>query len=100
MGGWGFDGKQFAQKPEYTWRNAGFKQTDAHPVVNVSWNDAKAFCEWLSGKRGVLRHFSHRRPQRPRFRYVPYLSRRFLRQRAGPLPVCQPLLVRARQPAL
>ncbi len=35
---------------DYSWRNAGFEQTDEHPVVNVSWNDAAAFCEWLSRK--------------------------------------------------
>jgi formylglycine-generating enzyme required for sulfatase activity len=33
-----------------SWRNAGFEQTDEHPVVNVSWNDAVAFCKWLSKK--------------------------------------------------
>ncbi len=49
--GYGTDGK-FAQKPEYTWRNPGFEQTDEHPVVNVSWNDAVAFCQWLSRKEG------------------------------------------------
>ncbi len=36
----------------YSWRNAGFEQTDEHPVVHVSWNDAVAFCEWLSKKEG------------------------------------------------
>ena len=36
--------------PKYSWRSTGFEQTDQHPVVNVSWNDAVAFCEWLSKK--------------------------------------------------
>jgi formylglycine-generating enzyme required for sulfatase activity len=35
------------QKPEYTWRNPSFTQTDEHPVVNVSWNDTQAFIAWL-----------------------------------------------------
>ncbi|MDB5386931.1 MAG: hypothetical protein JWM11_2577 [Planctomycetaceae bacterium] len=26
--------------------------TDDHPAINVSWNDAVAFCEWLSLKEG------------------------------------------------
>ncbi len=52
-GGSGYkNGKPDGQKPEYHWRNAGFEQTDEHPVVNVSWNDAVAFCEWLSRKEG------------------------------------------------
>ncbi len=33
------------------WRNVP-EQTDEHPVVNVSWNDAAAFCKWLSRKEG------------------------------------------------
>jgi formylglycine-generating enzyme required for sulfatase activity len=52
-GGYGTnDEGKWEQKPEYTWRNPGFPQTDEHPVVNVSWNDAVAFCEWLSRKEG------------------------------------------------
>ncbi len=30
------------------WRTPGFPQTDRHPVVCVSWNDAQAFIEWLN----------------------------------------------------
>jgi eukaryotic-like serine/threonine-protein kinase len=36
--------------PKANWRNSGYEQTDNHPVVCVSWNDAKAFCDWLSAK--------------------------------------------------
>lgn len=37
-------------KGRCSWRNPGFAQTGGHPVVNVSWNDAQAFCKWLSKK--------------------------------------------------
>ncbi len=40
-------------KPKYNWKNTGFTQTDEHPVVNVTWNDAVKFCEWLSRKEKV-----------------------------------------------
>jgi formylglycine-generating enzyme required for sulfatase activity len=32
------------------WKKPGFQQEDTHPVVNVSWEDANAFCEWLTKK--------------------------------------------------
>jgi sulfatase modifying factor 1 len=51
-GGWGYDATTTfsAQKPEFNWRSTGFSQTDSHPVVNITWHDATAFCEWLSRK--------------------------------------------------
>jgi formylglycine-generating enzyme required for sulfatase activity len=33
-----------------SWKKPGFKQEDTHPVVKVSWNEAQAFCEWLTKK--------------------------------------------------
>ena len=50
--GWDADKKDWRQDPKFTWQTPGFVQTDDHPVVLVSWNDAAAFCKWLSKKDG------------------------------------------------
>jgi formylglycine-generating enzyme required for sulfatase activity len=53
-GGYGYNEStgNSEQDAKYTWRNCGFAQGEDHPVVNVSWNDAKAFCDWLSAQEG------------------------------------------------
>lgn len=38
--------------PDLNWRNPAFTQTDDHPAVSLSWNDATAFCDWLGKKEG------------------------------------------------
>lgn len=35
-----------------SWRNPGFTQDDDHPVVAISWKDAKAYLRWLSAGTG------------------------------------------------
>lgn len=47
------DGKvELKQVDGCSWRNASFDQRGNHPVIEVSWNDAQAFCVWLSKKSG------------------------------------------------
>jgi formylglycine-generating enzyme required for sulfatase activity len=35
--------------PWCNWKHPDFPQDDDHPVVCVSWNDAREFCSWLAG---------------------------------------------------
>jgi len=52
--GWAYayDGKSWGKVTGASWRKPGFPQTDSHPVVCVSWDDAAAFCTWLRRKTG------------------------------------------------
>ena len=33
-----------------SWKKPGFQQADTHPVVKVNWENANAFCAWLTKK--------------------------------------------------
>jgi len=43
-------GRMYVYARGASWRMPGFSQTDDHPIVCVSWNDATAFCAWLARK--------------------------------------------------
>lgn len=56
-GAWGYDkqlGKCRGRDPKFSWRDAGYPQTDNHPVVNVTYQDCQAYCQWLSKKQNRL----------------------------------------------
>jgi sulfatase modifying factor 1 len=38
--------------PGLSWNNPGFDQTAEHPVVCISWHDARAYGEWLTEMTG------------------------------------------------
>ncbi|MBC7381929.1 MAG: SUMF1/EgtB/PvdO family nonheme iron enzyme [Bacteroidia bacterium] len=40
-------GRKMPKTPEWGWK-------DDHPIVNLSWDDAVAYCSWLSDKTGNL----------------------------------------------
>ena len=45
-------GEWWAWREGRNWRNPGFNQSDDHPVVCVSWNDAVAYIDWLNRESG------------------------------------------------
>ena len=45
-------GRKWVERSGRTWRNPGFRQTDRHPAVCISWDDAQAYVAWLSRRTG------------------------------------------------
>jgi formylglycine-generating enzyme len=50
--GWVGGATPLAQRPQFNWRTWWANQTDEHPVLNITIEDALAFCTWLSRVEG------------------------------------------------
>jgi formylglycine-generating enzyme required for sulfatase activity len=58
-------GGEWKEDPKASWRDPGFAQDDDHPVVCVSWNDAKAYVAWISSQT----HCDYRLPTEAEWEY-------------------------------
>ena len=52
-GGFGFENGRWRQSTSYSWKYVGeLPLEDQTPALSISWNDAVAFCKWLSDRTG------------------------------------------------
>ena len=65
-GAYAWTGRGWVLMADRGWRNPGFAQTDAHPVVCVSWLDAQVYVRWLAENTGQ----SYRLPSEAEWEYA------------------------------
>jgi formylglycine-generating enzyme required for sulfatase activity len=63
-GGWGYNATTDnieGRSTKYSWRFTGFAQSDSHPIVNVTWNDARLHSVAGSRRRSADRRACRRK---------------------------------------
>lgn len=58
------DYEKFAAETHREWPKPAYAQAPSHPVANVSWHDAQAFCAWLTKKEKAARRLEPDRKYR------------------------------------
>jgi formylglycine-generating enzyme required for sulfatase activity len=49
---WTVEGGKQEERSDRSWQNPGFAQAGSHPAVCLSWNDAKAYVDWVAQTTG------------------------------------------------
>lgn len=66
VGCYAYNGENYGMSAVADWRNPGFKQTNKHPVLCVSYQDAQAYIRWLNKRTGL----SYRLPSEAEMEYA------------------------------
>lgn len=58
------------KRADASWDNPGFAQTGSEPAICVSWNDARAYIDWLNGRTAAQESGTYTLPSESKWEYA------------------------------